>query len=302
MESDNDSLYGFIVSEAEENGRENQTARTQKRAPRKQTKKRSSTTKKKRSDREVFMEENEENDESSWQNLDTSVLGEFGRGKPVPLPTAEINTQIDNSEYTNLHEEEVENEEPSTSIQEKVQQKEVVNENNPTTNNKNPVKRLSTIRILKAYEERFSKYFSDELKRELRHLELKSQDTLNELLSEIKYTIYAKTQPDVIKESYYLSIKTYENLIQADGLSDELRKNDRLTELLDEITIKYLHLTHFEPEYRLLYTTLITAQVLRVQNKANNLLHSLLSVNGIPKTSFNDVVTDENILQEYNDL
>lgn len=126
--------------------------------------------------------------------------------------------------------------------------------------------RLASTRMIHAYRDRFGDMMSDPLIKQIKSLDAKSDEELDGLLTEVKYAVFSRTQPAILKETYFALIEANETLFGARGLHDRLRKDDHIQDLLDEVNIKYQHYMYVEPEYRLIYCTLAAGAVVRRMN------------------------------------
>lgn len=127
--------------------------------------------------------------------------------------------------------------------------------------------RLACMRMIKAYEERFGEYFPDSLSSQLEGLERRDEADLEELLSEVKYCVFSKTQPGILKSTYFALVEGNEHMFGADGLHARLKEDQHIIDLLDEVNIKYQHYMYVEPEYRLIYCTLAAGAITRKMNQ-----------------------------------
>lgn len=123
--------------------------------------------------------------------------------------------------------------------------------------------RIAKLRMVRAYRDRFSDYFSESLQRLLRGIEKKEEGELDELLAEVKYAVFEHTQPGILKETYFALVEMNEGVFGAGGLRRRLEADDHVQDLLDEVNIKYQHNMYVEPEYRLVYCTLAAGALMR---------------------------------------
>lgn len=244
----------------------------------------------------VFQEEEEGFDEQHFQNM-----GFFAEEEPVVLPEASINKETKEAVKT-LHEDLTgipTNSQPGTlpptnisSMADKLKQ------------------RLLIRRTLKSYQEKFQKYFSSEMKKELAHLEKKTDEELETLLEDVKFTVFSKTQPDLVKETYFQFIHFNEHFVRATGMSKYMRNNSAVNDLLEEINIKYQNKMYIEPEYRLALATLAIAQLIRSENAAQNTKTNNSNNNTVNEVDLSEMrtklqeseVTNNEFIAKYNDL
>lgn len=155
----------------------------------------------------------------------------------------------------------------------------------------NKTHKLTMIRMIRAYKEKFEKHFSKALKDELRDLEKKDVDQLLVILEEVKFEVFSKTQPKIINRTFFNLIENVEPLFACDGLANDIRDDETINDVLTEVSIKYQHYMYVEPEYRLLYFT-FTAGLLRQHiNKRKNHAKDFLNTQISP-----------DIMNEFNDI
>lgn len=160
--------------------------------------------------------------------------------------------------------------------------------------------RLVVRRKLRSYYDKFQKSFNTELKKEFLHLDKKSDEELQTLLSEVKFAVFWRTQPELVKQTYFHFLEFNEHYIGAQGLSQTLRRDPLVSDLLEEINIKYQNEMYVEPEYRLILATLGAAHIVRKINKISSDVPSVLT--NLREELEQNSVEDEILLEKYNDL
>lgn len=155
----------------------------------------------------------------------------------------------------------------------------------------NKAHKLTMIRMIRAYKEKFEKHFSKALKEELRDLEKKDVEELQVVLEEVKFEVFSKTQPKIINSTFFNLVKNVEPLFGAEGLSNDMREQETIHDVLTEVSIKYQHYMYVEPEYRLLYFT-FTAGMMRQQ----------MNKRGSHTKDFLKRTVDQEIVNKFNDL
>jgi len=119
-----------------------------------------------------------------------------------------------------------------------------------------PLERQKKIRLIQAYRTKLGKYLSDALKKQTASLEGKADEDIERLEKEVKYAVYAGTQPKLVEDLYFRILDYVEKPLGAEGLTEDVRDNPHLQDLLTEVSIKYQNYMEVEPEYRLAFMTL----------------------------------------------
>jgi hypothetical protein len=155
----------------------------------------------------------------------------------------------------------------------------------------NKAHKLTMVRMIRAYKEKFEKHFSKALKDELRELEKKDVEELTVILEEVKFEVFSKTQPKIINKTFFNLVQNVEGLFGADGLANDMRDEETINDVLTEVSIKYQHYMYVEPEYRLLYFAFSAGMIRQHINKRAN--HT--------KDFLNRKVSDD-IINKFSDL
>lgn len=145
-----------------------------------------------------------------------------------------------------------------------------------------PVYRRSLIKQLMMYKmSRLSKYLIM-FDLSSQSLEMKSQQELEDLLRECKYTVGVRTNLAFFQSAAenglvgleYTATRTG---LRVQGLSFYLQKNEEFQDLIAEVGLKYSNITYVEPEARLGLLVVRTALALHNMNKSQEATKEFLN-------------------------
>lgn len=126
---------------------------------------------------------------------------------------------------------------------------------------------LQKSRIIEGYLERFKKQVPKEIAKQYKkHKNNATEEELEGIIQELKYAVFMKSNPNLLKTTYYQVIETQEHTLGADGLAEDIRQDIAMQALLDEVEINHAHRLYVGPEYRLLLFTIIRGMYRRNVN------------------------------------
>lgn len=137
-----------------------------------------------------------------------------------------------------------------------------------------PAERTKKIRLISAYKSKFEKYLGDQLKKQCANLESKTDEKLVSLEEEVKFAVFAGNQSRVVQDAYFNVCSVLEVPLGARGYTEKCKEKKLVDDILAELSIKYQNSMYVEPEWRLLYATLVGMLAQRMENKAMDPLMS----------------------------
>lgn len=151
------------------------------------------------------------------------------------------------------------------------------------------------MRIIQGYINRFPKKIpKDIIKSWKKNKDIFTISELQDIVQELKYSVYIHNQPEQLKLAYFTILETNERWINAQGLANNIKSDEAMNDLIDECGIIHSNKLFTEPEYRLAFYTIMKAFKVKTSNES--LIQKIVAKDWVNAT------VEEAIVDKYADL